>query len=178
MTGRCRLVCACALLAVGLCSCLAVRTVRISPEDEEVLVRQLSAREPGARAVSARLLLVVDAGKYTHAAGKQLEQESDDFTALNLIQSLGAFGTRDAIPYLESRLADHSKVQFSVSVGQGEEEEVQPPDIYVISDAAAKAIQEITRRLGAGKSRSCPSSEEPGGRDARTSEGRESLQSF
>ena len=78
MTGRYRRLCACVLLAASLCSCLAVRSVKISPEDEEVLARQLSAREPGARAVSAHLLLVVDAGKYTPAVGKQLEQESDE----------------------------------------------------------------------------------------------------
>lgn len=164
MTVRYRLVCACVLLAASVCSCVVVRTVRISPEDEAVLARQLSAPQPGARAVSAHLLLMVNAGKYTPVVGKQLQEEPDDFTALNIIESLSALGTREAIPYLETRLEDHSEVQISIGRGPDEGRAMRPPDTYVISDAAAKAIQRITIRRGPRTSRACLSNGALGGR--------------
>jgi len=163
MTVRYRLVCACVLWAASVCSCVVVRTVRISPEDEAVLARQLSAPQPGARAVSAHLLLIVSARKYTPAVGKQLQEETNNSAALKMIESLGALGTREAIPFLETRLEDHSKVQISIGRGPDEERAMRPPDTYVISDAAAEAIQRITGRSGPRTSRACLSNRALGG---------------
>lgn len=145
MPRKCRCLSLCILISAISSSCLIVRRVEINPEGEEALVQELRSHQAAARAVAAHLLLLVDAEKHTATVGRQLEQEPDGFAALEMIQSLGQLGTRDAIPHLESRLTDHSEVRVSLSEEQGEQKELCT---YVISNVAAEAIRRIKLRTG------------------------------